>query len=81
VKEYTFIVDTQLTHIDKCSDARAAEIAEQIGGVSAWKKYLAKRIRTVLMEDPHLDVDDVQVKSVQIFERDVEEDCAEEGNN
>lgn len=73
MKEYTFIVDAQLTHIDKCSDARAAEITENVGSLSGWKDYVAKRIRAVLMEDPHLDVDDVQVKSVQIFERDVAE--------
>ena len=76
MKEYTFIVDAQLTHIDKCSDARAAEITENFGSLSAWKNYIAKRIQTVLLDDPHLDVDDVQVKSVQIFERDVAEDPA-----
>ena len=76
MKEYTFVVDTQMTHIEKCSDSHAAEIAENFGSLSAWKNYIAKRIRTVLMEDPHLGVDDVQVKGVQIFERDVVEDPA-----
>ena len=74
MKEYTIIVDAQLTHIDTCTKEHSLSILESVGGLEGWKRYIAEKMQKVMLEDIRLDADDVLVKDVQIFERDVKED-------
>ena len=70
-KEITMILNVEMTHVHKLTDAELTEVLNETGGYEGWKKYITGKIQNYLMDDFALDLDDAKIKNVQLHEREV----------